>query len=98
MKLRHHLGARLDVLESVEYYEQIGEADLAADFFAEVVKYIDQIAARPLSFPVHLKKYRRANLSRFPYNILFRVLDDKAVRILAVRHNHRDPKYGTNRN
>ena len=97
MKIRHHLGSRLDVLETVEYYEQIGEAGLAAEFFAEVVKYIDQIADRPMSFRVHLKKYRRANLSRFPYNILFRIVDDKTIRILAVRHNHRDPNYGTDR-
>ncbi len=97
MKIYHHLGARIDVLEAVEYYEQTGEAGLAADFFAEVAKFIDNIADRPKSFPVHLKKYRRANLYRFPYNILFRVVDDKSVRILAVRHNNRHPKYGTNR-
>ena len=97
MKIRHHLVARLDVLEAVEHYEQVGEVGLAAEFFAEVVKYVDQIADRPLSFRVHLKKYRRANLPRFPYNILFRIVDDNAVRILAVRHNHRDPNYGTNR-
>ncbi len=97
MKIRHHLGARLDVLEAVEHYEKTGEAGLAAEFFSQVVKYIDHIADRPMSFPVHLNKYRRANLSSFPYNILFRIVDDKTVSILAVRHNHRDPNYGTNR-
>ena len=98
MKIGHHLGSRLDVLEIVEYYEQTGEAGLAADFFAEVAKHITYIAARPLSFPVHQEKYRRANLSRFPHNILFRIVDEETVRILAVRHNHRNPSYGIDRN
>ena len=97
MKIGHHLGSRLDVLEIIEYYEQTGEAGLAADFFAEVAKYITYITDRPTSFPVHLKKYRRANLSRFPHNILFRIIDEDTVRILAVRHNRRDPSYGTAR-
>lgn len=97
MKISHHGGSRLDVLNAVKYYERTGEAHLAADFYAEVVKYIDQIAERPTSFPVYSEKYRRANLSRFPYNILFRIVDDRVVRILAIRHNHRDPAYGTNR-
>lgn len=97
MKISHHFGSRLDVLETVEYYEQTGEASLAADFYAEVVRFIDQIAERPMSFPAYRKIYRRANLSRFPHNILFRIVDDESVRILAVRHNRRHPSYGTER-
>jgi len=39
---------------------------------------------------------RRANLKRFPYHFLFRVVGD-CVRILVVRHHRRHPEYGVER-
>jgi plasmid stabilization system protein ParE len=39
---------------------------------------------------------RRANLKRFPYHFLYRVVGD-CVRILVVRHHRRDTDYGLDR-
>lgn len=86
-----------DILDIMEFYAESVGLQFATDFYAEFRRVAAQVSARPKSFPVHIKDYRRANLSRFPHNILFRVVDDTKVRILAVRHNHRDPTYGTDR-
>jgi plasmid stabilization system protein ParE len=40
---------------------------------------------------------RRALLRRFPYSVLYRILDDGTVRILAIRHHKRHPDFGFER-
>lgn len=97
MKVELGSAANLDVLEIMEYYDEAVDAVLAADFYAEFWRVVDRIAEWPQSFPIHVKDYRRANLSRFPYNILYRIVEDETVRILAVRHPRRHPPYGTRR-
>ncbi len=97
MKCEFISEVHLDILEIMEFYERSAGTQIAVDFYAEFRQSVANIASRPLSFPVHLKKYRRSNLSRFPHNVLFRVVNDETIRILAVRHNRRHPEYGTDR-
>lgn len=96
MQIEYHVSARLDVLKIMEYYEAAAGAGLASEFFAEFLYSIDQLADRPTAFPIAVRDLRRANLHRFPYHILFRVIDD-SVRILVVRHDGRNPSFGTRR-
>lgn len=51
MRIRHHPATRFDVLEIMEYYEEQAGSELAADFFAEMLRYIDRIGRVPESFP-----------------------------------------------
>jgi plasmid stabilization system protein ParE len=39
---------------------------------------------------------RRANLQRFPYHFLYRILSDH-IRVLAVRHHRQSPQFGLQR-
>jgi plasmid stabilization system protein ParE len=52
---------------------------------------LDRIAAGPLKYPVTFKEARRALMPRFPYSIYFRVTQ-RDIKILAVLHQHRDPR------
>lgn len=90
--------AQLDMTGTMEYYAKQSGLELAADFYFEVLSAIDSLALRPYSYPLHVGNYRRINLNRFPYNILFRTIDDQTIRILTVRHDSRRPSYGTERN
>ena len=40
--------------------------------------------------------FQRADLRRFPYHFLFRIVDD-SVRILVVRHHRRHPSLAMTR-
>ncbi len=53
-------------------------------------------AQRPDRYHLFKGDLRRANLKRFPYHFLYRVVGD-CVRILVVRHHRRDPGYGLER-
>ena len=97
MKFEISSEAHIDILDAMEFYERSAGIEIAADFYAEFRQKADQIASRPSSFPFQIKSYRRANLYRFPYSLLFRVIDDTTVRIIAVRHDRRHPSFGTHR-
>jgi len=97
MKLELNSSVYSDLLEIMEYYDNSVGADLAAEFYAEF-RYCGKTAAdRPYSYASHVGDLRRVNLNRFPHHFLFRIVDDKTVRILVVKHNRRDPSFGLDR-
>jgi toxin ParE1/3/4 len=69
---------------------------LAEDFYAELRGLLLEVAVNPESFPLREKDLRRANLRRFPYHCLFRIVGD-TLRILVVRHHRRRPSLGLRR-
>ncbi len=85
-----------DLAEVGAYYERNASAQVAADFSAEFWRMVNEAAARPLSFPKHGKRLRRANFRRFPYHILFEAQGD-SIRIVVLKHSKRHPSYGTRR-
>lgn len=92
----YHVGARLDVLEIVEWYERQNGPELADRFTQELEKYIEKLAGNPSKYKDQ-KGIRRANLDRFPYHFLYRFIDEETVKILAVKHDRRRPSYGRRR-
>ena len=96
MRLVLHRRVYSDIDKIMEHYEQEATPDLANEFYAEVRHFMAEAAARPESFAIREHDIRRANLQRFPYHCLFRVVGD-AVRILVVRHHRRHPSVGMRR-
>lgn len=81
----------------MEFYEKAAGADLAAEFYAEFRRFADIIGIRPKTFPLLNTHQRRANLDRFPHQIVFELIGDDLVWILSVKHDRRDPAFGLNR-
>jgi plasmid stabilization system protein ParE len=96
MRLVLHPKVYSDIAQVMEYYEQVAGADLAGEFYSELLQLMREAAKRPESFSIRERDMRRANLRRFPYHFLFRIADD-AVRILVLRHDTREPSLGTER-
>ena len=94
MRVGYHRLVEKDVAEILDHYERFSSR-LAEDFREELKRIIDHAAGNPLRFHP-AGRYRRANLSRFPFHILYEIRED-ALRIMIVRHNKRDPLYGTGR-
>ena len=53
--------------------------------------------ANPVAFEQVRPGIRRYLLDRFPYGIYYRMPDENAIRIIAVRHHSRRPGYGMRR-
>ena len=93
MRLEFHPSTTGDVREATSYYDK-QRAGLGVRFLQQLDQALAQVAHSPLLFPVVEHDIRRALVKRFPYTILFRVLDGDVVRILVIRHLRRDPRFG----
>ena len=93
--LSYHPSVPSEVREILAYYEGISPI-LANDFWIELTDALVYAQEFPTRHHFDRTGRRRGNLSRFPYHFLFRVFAT-TVRITAVRHNGRNPNYGSRR-
>ena len=85
--------AQIDLDEIFIWYEE-QKPKLGLDFLYEFEATLEKLVRNPFHASYIGKDARSASLKRFPYEIIYRV--DKArrhVRIIAVIHQHRDPKW-----
>src|SRR6516164_2658053 len=87
MRLVLHPKVYSDIDEIMGYYERVATPGLAEEFYTELRYFMTKAADKPESFSIREGDIRRANLRRFPYHFLFRVVGHE-VRILVVRHQY----------
>ncbi len=89
-----HPKAVLDAREIEQDYARVSE-DLADRFWNELNEAIDVIFSHPEQH-FDPSGYRRRNLKKFPFHILFEERLD-CIRIMIIRHHNRDVSYGMRR-
>src|SRR5688572_12947862 len=97
MKIRYHALARQDVANILEYYKNEAGHQIAVEFFSELRRCIQRIAADPKSFPELNNGIRRCLFNRFPYEINYEIMNGNEIKILVVKHQRRDPDFGLDR-
>ena len=92
MKYNFLSEAEAEYLESIRFYEE-QQAKLGLTLIHEFERLIDIIVERPLSWrQVNSSGIRCVSLTRFPYSVFYRVLDQE-VQITAFAHHRRRPMY-----
>ena len=86
-----------DLLAQIEFYSREGGTQLAHEFYAEFRRCFDVIVDRAATFPYYTPRLRRINFHRFPYHILFELIDDEVIHVVVVKHDRRDPDFGMDR-
>jgi toxin ParE1/3/4 len=98
--MRYHLvvtpAAFADVDAAMQWYDDQVE-NLGDRFISEIESRFENILQSPLT-PRLLEggRLRKVGLNHWPYLIYYRVLES-CVRVIAVIHTSRDPKYITQR-
>jgi plasmid stabilization system protein ParE len=83
--------AEAELYEATHYYES--EVDgLGKAFLVEVERTVKHIQEHPESAPVIKKIVRRKLVRRFPYSVMYSVVND-TIRILAIASHKRRPFY-----
>ena len=91
-----HPSARRELEDAVDEYN--GETEgLGTEFREEAQRVIALLMRFPRLGQVVLGNVRRVVLSRFPYQIFYRVLESDNLRILAIGHHRRRPEYWAGR-
>lgn len=90
MKLKLLTVARIDVADAIAYYNA-EEPGLGAEFATEVRKTIERILQFPNAWTAVSKLVRRCQVNRFPYGVFYSLKNDIVV-VIAILHNHREPR------
>jgi plasmid stabilization system protein ParE len=83
-----HAEATLDLRLAARWYEQ-RQRGLGAQFVLAVDDAIATIVAAPQRWPVFAGA-RRYILRRFPFSVIYRVVDER-IQVVAVAHHSRRP-------
>jgi plasmid stabilization system protein ParE len=89
-----HPGALAEIERARDWYEE-RRPGLGADLVDEIERVLARLDEAPMSFarsPESRAAYR-ASLARFPYWMIFAVLDDGDVLVVAVAHARRRAGY-----
>ncbi|MFN4365050.1 type II toxin-antitoxin system RelE/ParE family toxin [Chryseobacterium hispalense] len=80
--------ASLEILEAYIYYEN-AQKGLGEKFMKQLNKYFVRIQNHPKHFEIK-KNYREEFVQKFPYLIIFDIIDNKII-ILSVFNTHQNP-------
>src|SRR5215813_5441207 len=86
-----------DIESAMDYYAREGGYEIAREFYGEFHRCRQIISRFAQSYPIVQWDIRRINFRRFPYHILYRITDQTTIRIIAVKHDRRDPDFGLDR-
>ncbi|HET8810265.1 MAG TPA: type II toxin-antitoxin system RelE/ParE family toxin [Flavobacteriaceae bacterium] len=82
--------ARLEIFEAFLYYEDKRD-NLGEEFLNHMGNYFDWIRKNPDHFPIKRRNYREAYVKRFPYLIIYEVVQEKVI-VYSVFNTYQDPK------
>jgi len=96
MNFVFHPEAQTELEQAIEYYESC-QVGLGTEFLEEVYATIQRIIAFPEAWTRLSKNSRRCLTNRFPYGVIYQILDEDCIRIVAVMELHKKPSYWQNR-
>jgi plasmid stabilization system protein ParE len=96
MRIEYHPLLALELAEIRDFYDSRSPG-LGFEFVQEFERQAFNIAAMPQRWMIVRGDIRRSLMKRFPYVILFRLIEGDCVRITVVKHEKRHPTFGLKR-
>jgi toxin ParE1/3/4 len=90
-----HPLAEQELIDAVFYYEE-QETGLGLDYLGEVEHAVNFLVRYPEAGAKVRGSIRCLTLPKFPYSLLYRVLEEQ-IRVLAAAHYNRKPQYWVDR-
>jgi len=91
MKYFFYPAAKTELIEAIDYYEDC-QPGLGLEFTKEIYSTIHRIIQYPKAWSPLSKNTRRCLANRFPYGIIYQILD-KEILVIAVMQLNREPSY-----
>lgn len=91
-----HPLAEQELIDASAYYEE-QRSGLGLEYLKEVENAVNFLVRYPEAGSTVRGSIRRLILPRFSYSLLYRVLENDRLRILAVAHHKRKPDYWVGR-
>lgn len=97
MRVVFSSAAERDVKRALDFYLDEAGAEVADDFIDFLEAKLDRIKTNPEIYRVVAKDLRRAELDRYPYSIVYRIVNKSLIRVTTVRHHKQHPDFGLRR-
>ena len=91
-----HRGAESDLADAVRFYRREAGRAVAARFLDEFERVTELLVANEGLGTPSSDNRRWFPIYGFPYSVIYRSVQH-GIRVLVVRHQHRDPEYGNQR-
>ncbi len=91
----HPLADR-ELADAVSYYEG-QETGLGLEFLETVENSVNLLLRYPEIGSKITGSIRSIVIGKFPYSLLYRILEEEQIRILALAHSKRKPQYWSSR-
>lgn len=88
----YHPLARKEFRNAIKWYRQRSKR-AAVRFVEAFFEAQERIAANPYQWPIYVGNSRWVMLRRFPYVLYYKILASGDVKIMAVAHAKRRPRY-----
>ena len=95
MNIRFLSLADQEVDDAVRWYDEQTEG-LSRDFLDELDRIVRLVKTYPLLATQIEPEIRRFLFARFPYSLIYGI-DQETVVVVAVAHQHREPRYWADR-
>jgi len=95
MKITFLEEAIYELDQAIEYYDYQSPG-LGQQFLQEILNTLDRVASFPQSWHPVTKNTRRCQTARFPYGLIYSVLETEIL-IISVSHLHREPNHWRHR-
>ena len=95
MNVRFLSLANQEVADAVQWYDEKAEG-LGREFLDELDRVVRLVRAYPLMATQIEEEIRRFLFTRFPYSLIYGI-DQETIVVIAVAHQHREPRYWTDR-
>ena len=96
MNFIFHPEAKRELEQAIAYYEDCQDG-LGTEFLEEVYSTIQRILTYPEAWTMLSAKSRRCLTNRFPYGIIYQILNEDCIRIISVMQLNRKPDYWNKR-
>jgi plasmid stabilization system protein ParE len=98
---RYRLAAQAELIEAATRYEAASDG-LGADFINAIDDALAVVIASPERWPLAPRvsprhRVHRYLLKRFPFSVVYRLVGEDELEVLAVAHQKRRPGYWTRR-
>lgn len=83
--------AQQDIDESFLWYEE-QEQGLGARYYTVLIKVLDKLSNNPAHYSFLHEQYRHVVLPVFPFHVIFKIISETEVLVLAVWHSSKNPE------
>ena len=82
--------AEFEISNAALWYK-FKEEKLEVKFLNDLQEILNRIAQNPFQFQLNNRKFRQAKFTKFPFIVIYKVIDENFILIFSIFNTHQNP-------